>query len=204
MERKHKALLLSVCAVVLAVASVFGTLAYFTDSEAVVNTFTVGKVEIKMDEADVKEDGTLESENRVHSNKYHLIPGHTYIKDPIIRVSADSEDCYLFVKVENGIKDIENTDTTKTIAAQMEEFGWAEVEGVDNVYILAKGDKNNPVSKSANVEIFKNFTIDGDTVDNKKIAAYKDAKVNVTAYAIQAAGFESATAAEIWNAAKFE
>lgn len=213
MKTRSKALLLSLCAVLLVAASVLGTMAYLTDSEAVTNTFTVGQVHLTLDEADVKPDGTKDGDERVQENTYHLIPGRTYIKDPTIYVSDDSEDCYLFVKVENGIKDIEiNNDANKTIAQQMTSLDWNAVEGVDDLYVLAKGDANKyAVSKGAKVEVFKNFTIDGDKVVNVPdgetvpegkvdLSAYASATVKVTAYAVQAAGFENQTPKQIWDA----
>lgn len=105
MKSKHKALLLSMCAVLLVAASVFGTLAYLTDSEAVKNTFTVGSVGLSLDEAKVNPDGTYvtDHDNRVQKNEYHLLPGHTYYKDPTVTVDAGSEDAYvrMIVTVEN-------------------------------------------------------------------------------------------------------
>lgn len=58
MKTKSKALLLTLCAVLLIAASVLGTMAYLTSTDTVTNTFTVGKVEIKHDEAKVTTDGT--------------------------------------------------------------------------------------------------------------------------------------------------
>ena len=56
---KKKILALSVCVVMLAVAIVGGTLAYFTDTDAEVNTFTVGGVKIDLIEQQRGEkDGT--------------------------------------------------------------------------------------------------------------------------------------------------
>ena len=103
MKIKRKALLLTLCAVLLVAATAFGTLAYLTDSEAVKNTFTVGSVGLSLDEADVKPDGTLDTNDRVQANEYHLLPGHTYIKDPTVTVDAKSEDAYvrMIVTVEN-------------------------------------------------------------------------------------------------------
>ncbi len=105
MKSKHKALLLSLCAVLLVAATVFGTLAYLTDTEAVKNTFTVGSVGLSLDEADVKPDGSYETnhDSRVQANEYHLLPGHTYYKDPTVTVDAKSEDAYvrMIVTVEN-------------------------------------------------------------------------------------------------------
>ncbi|MBO5159046.1 MAG: hypothetical protein J6B94_05585 [Lachnospiraceae bacterium] len=104
MKSKHKALLLSMCAVLLVAVSIFGTLAYLTDKDTVTNTFTVGSVGLSLDEADVKTDGSYETnhDSRVQANKYHLLPGHTYYKDPTVTVDAGSEDAYvrMMVKVE--------------------------------------------------------------------------------------------------------
>ena len=103
MKSKRKALLLSVCAVLMMTALVFGTFAYLTDSESVTNTFTVGSVGLKLDEAKVNTDGTpVPDADRVKENEYHLLPGMTYTKDPTIHVSSDSEDCWLFVKITKG------------------------------------------------------------------------------------------------------
>ena len=197
-----KKTLLVLCALALIAGSVFGTLAYLTDSEAATNTFTVGKVGITLDEAKVTPGGKpVTPAARVQKNEYHLLPGQTYTKDPTIHVSDDSEGCYLFVKVENGIQDIETTDTSKTIAAQMKELHWKPIAEGSNIYIFAKEGNKYALYKGANVEVFKSFTIDGSTVDNTKLAAYKGKTVVVTAYAVQMAGFENNTPAEIWAAA---
>lgn len=208
MQTTNKVLLMLLCAVVPVAGSVFGTMAYLTDNDAATNTFTVGKVYIELDEAKVNSDGSYVTDisNRVKENEYHLIPGHTYIKDPTIHISDDSEDCYLFVRVENSIRNIETNEEGKTIAEQMEDLGWVAVEGVDNVYVLVKGEDADKyaVSKGADVVVFESFTIDGDTVDNDKIAKYDseqyETMITVAAYAVQTAGFENQTPGEIWDA----
>ena len=78
MKTRSKALLLTLCAVLLVAASVLGTMAYLTSTDEVKNTFTVGKVKINLDEAKVGLDGTpVEPAARVKSNEYKLMPGHT-------------------------------------------------------------------------------------------------------------------------------
>lgn len=101
MKTKSKALLLALCAVLLVAASVLGTLAYLTSQDQVTNTFTVGSVTITLDEAKVKEDGTYETDhnNRVEENKYHLLPGHTYYKDPTVTVLNGSEESFVRMMV---------------------------------------------------------------------------------------------------------
>lgn len=95
MKTKSKALLLTLCAVLLVAASVLGTMAYLTSTDTVTNTFTVGKVEIKLDETDV----TSPTGPRVKANSYKLMPGTTYTKDPTVTVLKGSEDSYVRMKV---------------------------------------------------------------------------------------------------------
>ena len=103
MKTKSKALLLTLCAVLLIAASVLGTMAYLTSSAEVKNTFTVGKVEIKLDETDV----TNPTGSRVQANSYKLMPGTTYTKDPTVTVLKGSEDSYVRMKVTfNNAKEI--------------------------------------------------------------------------------------------------
>lgn len=100
MKTKSKALLLTLCAVLLIAASVLGTMAYLTSSAEVKNTFTIGKVEIKLDEAKVNADGIPEEgAARVTANSYKLMPGTTYTKDPTVTVKAGSEESYVRMKV---------------------------------------------------------------------------------------------------------
>lgn len=199
MKKTSKALLLSLCAVLLVTASVLGTMAYLTSQDQVVNTFTVGNVAITLDEKDV--DNSTPGENdRDKANAYKLMPGHNYEKDPIVHVDANSEDCYLFVKVVNEIANIE---AEKTVAQQMTEKGWVAVNAANGIYVYTT-DKTNPavVTKGSNITVFENFTIAGN-VDNTTLATYADKTITVNAYAIQADGFAGKTASEIWAAAGF-
>lgn len=104
-KTKTKALLMSLCAVLLVAASVLGTMAYLTDSKDVKNTFTVGNVTIKLDEAKVDEKGNLVKNqddtlaDRVTQNEYKLLPGHTYVKDPTVTVLKPSVESYVRMKV---------------------------------------------------------------------------------------------------------
>ncbi len=192
MRTKTKALVLALCAVLLVVTTVFVTMAFLTSEDSVQNTFTVGEVTISLDELDVDDsDNDGSTTDRDKANEYKLIPGKTYTKDPTIHVGANSEDCYLFVKVENGLVNAE-ADGNTTIAAQMAANGWSLVDGETNIYVY-----NQIVSKNTDVVVFRTFTIYGETV----VANFKDAKINVTAYAIQAEGFENTATADIW--AKF-
>lgn len=214
MKTKNKALLLSLCAVLLVAASVLGTIAYLTSQDAVTNTFSVGSVAITMDELDV--DNSTEGENnRDKANNYKLLPGHQYVKDPIIHVASTSEDCYLFVIVKNEIAAIESDATDdKNIATQINENGWKQVgttaEGT--LYVYGTAEDPTAVKGGENKTVFTTFKIDGDkvvnvpegeTVPDGKIdlSEYASKNIVVTAYAVQKDGFENNIAAEIWNTA---
>ena len=202
--KKSKAILMALCAVLLVAASVMGTLAYLTSTDTVTNTFTVGNVAITMDELDV-DDSTADA-TRDKANVYKLLPGHTFTKDPTIHVASTSEDCYLFVKVVNEIKNIEaaDTETSKTsIAAQMEAKGWDVVDATNGIYVYADAEgKPAAVTAGSDVVVFDNFKI-SDGVNNATLATYNSKTIVVTAYAVQKDGFESKTASEIWTAANF-
>lgn len=190
MKNTKKALLMTLCAVMLVAASVMGTLAYLQDTtDVVTNTFTVGKVEITLDEAPVDLYGEVVAGDRRTENEYKLIPGHEYKKDPTVHVIAGSEQCWLFVKVENDISAIE-ADTK--IAAQMENNGWKPVAGAENVYYFDGIVDAREVA--VDKIVFANFTVAG-TAD---VAQYAEATIEIDAYAIQADGF--ATAAAAWAA----
>ena len=100
MKTKSKALLLTLCAVLLVTASVLGTMAFLTSNDEVVNTFSVGSVAIKLDEAKANTDGSLvDGADRVKANSYKLLPGHTYNKDPMVTVLNGSEASYIKMTV---------------------------------------------------------------------------------------------------------
>lgn len=133
MKTKSKALLLTLCAVLLIAASVLGTMAYLTSTAKVENTFTVGKVEIKLDEAKVNADGIpVEGADRVTANSYKLMPGTTCTKDPTVTVKAGSEESYVRMKVTfNNAKEIIALCTDP-------EFAGDGPTGVENAFPLIR------------------------------------------------------------------
>lgn len=197
--------IVSVCLVVclLATAIIGTTLAYFTDkTEVVTNTFTSGNVDITLDEAPVDTNGQATAGDRVTTNEYKLYPGKEYDKDPTVHIVKDSEDCYVFVKVVNGLAGLEATGNT--IETQMNANGWIGVEGVANVYVYAKDGKPAVVSYNAepgannDLVVFENFTI-AESATAGDLGAAKTASITITAYAIQAEGMSEKTAAELWD-----
>ena len=203
MKTKSKALLLTLCAVLLVAASVLGTMAYLTSTDKVENTFTVGNVKITLDEAKVNPDGTLVAgADRVKANEYKLMPGHTYTKDPTVHVDANSEDSYIFVKVENGIADFEATsgvaDDYLTITDQMKDKGWTPLESADGYGVYYKVYIKGAEGASNDLTVFEKFRIAGDANTRDGWGDISNAKIIVKAYAVQKDGFDTAEAA--WTA----
>ena len=201
MKTKSKALLLALCAVLLVAASVLGTMAYLTSRDQVTNTFSVGAVSMTLDEQDVKPDGTKDTETRVDSNTYHLLPGHEYIKDPTIHIAENSESCWVFVKVENGIDAYEAETTTgedayTDIAGQITANGWTALDGIANVYYM-EYTKGQP---DKDLEVFQEFKIadNAETATDWSAITPETTKINITGYAVQKDGFD--TAAKAWTA----
>ena len=205
---KKKILVACLC-VALAVLTIAGTmLAYLTANDQVVNTFTVGNVQIKLDEAKANADGTLVANaDRVNANSYKLIPGHTYNKDPMVTVLKGSEESYIKMTV------------TFTKAAQLDAIFAPDgatltsiFNGYDSTNWTAKGNtkdtdantrtyefwyKETVAAPDSNVELdalFDSITVPG-SITNTQLATIANMTITVNAYAIQADGFANAEAA---------
>ena len=132
MKTRSKALLLTLCAVLLVAASVLGTMAYLTSTDSVENTFTVGKVKINLDEAKVDADGkAVTPAERVKGNEYKLMPGHTYTKDPTVTVEEGSESSYVRMKVTFN-------NAAQIIALCTDPEYADEVTGIENAFPLIR------------------------------------------------------------------
>lgn len=213
MKTRNKALLLSLCAVLICAASVMGTMAYLTSSDTVTNTFTVGKVAITLDEAKVGNDGKAligQSAARVKENSYKLMPGHKYDKDPTVTVKANSEPSYIkmTVTVTNASK-LDKLFKDKGIALAN------VVGGYDNANWILKSNTEDKTAGTRTYtfyykdtvsagtddvvldDLFETITVPG-SLTNADMETINTVTLTVKAYAIQADGF--ATADDAWAA----
>ena len=211
----RKLLLLTSSALLLVSLTVGVTLAYLTDTDTVTNTFTVGRVEITMDETKVNEYGETEYDENgyvmtVKANAYKLLPGHEYTKDPTVHVTSESESCYLFVKVVNGLGTIEDSPRQtlrpaprqyKPIATQIVNQGWTQLEGYEGIYWRLHDADVEPEEIQYDYIVFNKFKIKGSaTADDLENVA--EEVISITAYAIQADGMADEYAA--WQAGGWE
>ena len=199
MRKTRKPITVAMCALVLALG-VNATYAYLTDSAGVENTFTVGKVEITLDESKTDAYGVVDGAATapVTSNSYMIIPGHKYVKDPVVHLQEGSESSYLFVKVANGLTGIEapaGEDGYAPIAEQIGKNGWKALNGEEGVY-WRLAPKNESATDDVDYAVFEELRIAGAaTADG--IAGYAGKTIEVTAYAIQADGM--ADEADAWS-----
>ena len=167
MKKKTLALVLALTLLVAGVVG--GTLAWLTDRTAEVkNTFTVGDINIALTET---------------TRDYKMAPGNKLDKNPTVTVKANSEACWLFVKVteSENLKDF----ITYAIAE-----GWTELQ--DGVYYrevpASNADQTFPVLAGNAVTV-------KDTVTKEMLTAKDFANPTLTfkAYAVQKDNVASAS-----------
>lgn len=164
-----KTLALVMAAVLLVIATVFATMAYLTSSSAVSNVFTVGSVKIQMFETKVNNKGEAQEfgVKTADTNSYHLLPGKSYLKDPTVYVDKTCEPSYLFVRVRNDLKSIEekNDPNHLTIVEQLKKNGWHEIEratsNVDAVFVYVG---KPAVGEEPGDQVMHSVEINGETV----------------------------------------
>ena len=161
-------------AALIVCATVAGTLAWLTDkTEPVVNTFTVGDINIELKETT--------------GETYKMVPGIELVKDPTVTVKAGSEACWLFVKVvKSG-----NFDDFMTF--EMAD-GWIALSGHAGVYYrnvdATNADTGFDVLKDNKVMVFE--TVTKTMLEGAKTNA---PTLTFTAYAVQKDGINDATTA---------
>lgn len=154
-----------------------GTVAWLTANTApVVNTFTYGDINITLDETT--------------GSNYKIIPGVDITKDPKVTVKANSEDCWLFVKVEE-----EGTFVANKVTYSIAD-GWTKGDGTKipaNVYYRQVGavtaDTDFAVLEGNKVTVSDTLTKE----DIKNITT--NPTLTFTAYAVQKDGIADAATA---------
>lgn len=89
---RRKILALTLCVAMLAIAIVGGSLAYFFDSDAKTNTFTVGNVSIVLNEPNWDKTGAAEAAD--------VYPGEALAKDPTV-TNDGKNPCFVRISVTN-------------------------------------------------------------------------------------------------------
>ena len=169
-----------------------GTVAWLTaKTDPVVNTFTYGDINIEL------------NETKPANQQAKIIPGVNIEKDPKVTVKANSEACWLFVKIkEENWPTLTETDRTIKKVSYDIATDWKPLEGQAGVYYrevdattanagvsyyILKGDTAYP---NGVVTVSENLT------KNEVNSITTQPKLTFTAYAVQKDGIS--TAADAW------
>lgn len=174
------AALLLVTVSIFTVSSTISLLSYKTDP--VVNTFSGGAISIKLDEALVSTNGkkvTGENAKRVTENTYKCKPGAVLDKDPTPTVLKGSEECYVFLCVENQLTD--------QFAINYDTESWNTVKSQGNKTVYRYKTTVNASESEKDIvlkPIFTKVTVSND-LTSEDLSKLGEKKLSITAYAVQ-------------------
>lgn len=181
---KKKILALTLVFALALALGIGGTVAWLTaQTDPVVNTFTVGDINITLAETNSNQD----TDTDPNTNSYKMVPGATITKDPKVTVLKDSEACWLFVKVEKST----NFDTF--MEYKMAD-GWTLVDGQTDVYyrtVAATSTADAPFSVIKNDSITVKASVTKEMLTG---STFTSPSLKITAYAIQSANLADANA----------
>lgn len=195
-----KLFLMSMALTLVLCTIIGGTVAWLiTDTDPVVNTFTYGDINIDLDETDTNKDG----DDDPNTNDYPMVPGNPITKDPKVTFKANSENAWLFVKLEKSANfdefmeyDVILDDPATTDVVE----GWTALDGVEGVYWMAV----NKADTDAEFYVIKDNTVNVKGEVTKEMLNALDANgasnyptLTVTAYAVQRDS-NITTAADAW------
>ncbi|MEE0840691.1 MAG: hypothetical protein U0L72_09170 [Acutalibacteraceae bacterium] len=185
-----KAVIMTVSIMLVMCCVISGTVAWLiTRTEPVINTFTYGDINISISESD-----TGDGDSDPLTNTYNMVPGKDILKDPSVTVEKNSEDSWLFVKLEKSVAPAQFDAFMEYAMAD----GWIALSGNDGVFYreVAKSDADQTfyVIKDNTVKV------KGDVTKEMLNALTEMPTLKITAYAVQrdAAIEDINTAAEAW------
>ena len=186
MKKSRKTFALIAACLMLVVGVVGGTVAWLTATTgSVVNTFTCGDINITLTETPAT---------------YKIVPGNNIAKDPKVTVLANSEDCILFVKVEEeNWPTFTETNGTRKVRYEIAD-GWTALTGVSGV----SGVYFRTVTSSESNQDFavlkdNTITVSGNLTKVEVNSMTPAPTLTITAYAHQLAkGDSSFTRATAW------
>ena len=178
-----------IAAALLAVLAISGISAYFTDGDTATNTFTVGKVEIDLQEPSWNPDIATA-----------ITPKEEFPKDPKVK-NIGENDAFVFLEVVVPYANVvtANDDGTKNEAADIELFsydvnsGWAEVGEatkdadagtITHLYAYGTGTVMTALAKDAATPTLFDYIKFANVVEDQALEGTTQ-NVVVNAYAIQ-------------------
>lgn len=189
-NKTNRAVSIKIAALIAAIVLVIGctaggTVAWLVSKPAAItNVFTVGNINATLTET---------------KKEFKIVPGVEIAKDPVATVEANSENCYLFVKLteKNWPAFTEADNTTRKVEYEIAQ-GWTELKSENGVYYreVTKQDTDQAFHVLQNDKVTVSNTLTKENAD----AITGDPKLTVAVYAVQKEGMDSA--AKAWETAK--
>lgn len=195
MRTSRKLMLISALLALIALLTVLPTLSWLSaTSKPVINTFAGGAIAIRLDEALVGADGKAvvgEGAKRVTANHYKCAPGAVLDKDPTPAVLKGSEECYVFLLIENELGD--------GFAMNFDTASWKQVAESDGKAVYVYHVRIDALNASEDVTLHPIFTevAVSSELTVEEIEALGEKQLRVTAFAVQTANIDTRTAAEL-------
>jgi len=194
--KKRNVLTLVLALVLVAALAVGGTLAYFTSEDETENTFTMGKVEIDLDES--KEQNAQGEDIWVQTglDYQNVLPGAETTKKARITVKEGSANSYIMVTVKltdypvydqatgEGFTDTDIEAIYKAIETAIGTTNWSVTKANGKLQCVYIGGTNNDgvVKAKESVTLFEKITIPKTLGNN---VASKQFKIDLKAYGMQ-------------------
>lgn len=163
-----------------------GTVAWLVSKpKPIVNVFTVGNINATLTET---------------KKEFKIVPGVNITKNPVATVTANSEDCYLFVQLTeaNWPDFTEKGSSTRKVKYEIAQ-GWTKLKSENGVYYREvtkqDTDQSYPVLKDNQVTV--SSTLTKENADAIQTAGAPE--LTVAVYAVQKEGMPSA--ADAWKTA---
>ena len=146
-------------------AAIGGTAAWLTDAKEATNTFIVGDLEIDLEEPN-------------WNDNQKIYPGVEIPKNPEVTVKVGSEECYVFVSVDNKLASVTNLDISDD---------WKDVAQEGNkVLYKYKETVNALAEEKVLTDVFTKVSVgDGVTREQLRALSGNDQQIIIKAYAHQ-------------------
>lgn len=193
--------------VLLLVFVVGGAIAYFTDTDTVTNTFTIGNVEIEVVE-DLWDALTDTDSDGIPDDAEDMMPGETVAKDPAIHNLSSTNSAYVFMKVvapcstDASAKELfpYTADTTNWYLMTN---GSCTNGTVTRIYAYGTSSAMTPLAASATTEeLFTSVQLNT-AVDGTETGITGNLDMEIYGYAIQSDGITATTPSAVWTAGNF-
>ena len=176
-----------------------GILAYFQDTEAVTNVFTIGEVNIELIEKTTGDalystitNDDIEVDGQTVKGIANLVPGQVINKMPYVE-NVGKNDAYIYMQVKVPVTTISGNKTQ--LFSYTAKSGWTLIDSKNEIedgveYNVFRYSYDNALAINGSTEtLFDSITVvDGDLYPSD-IALIEDVlKVGITAYAVQTQG----------------